>query len=188
MKKILLLPILCTVLLSFSACEREEALDPRPVIVDGQYVRFDIKNQVLTSDHPETAIFGGTLTTPGDNVAKYELFVRRTNSFGVTSGNYVPLLTVQNFPSDLIITPQMIADALGISVTDLQSSDTYRFLGYSYSTSGVKSDYNSLSSTVKSQTGLKQGYKFMTSYLSDAVIAGYIDEDTGILKFDNYQL
>ncbi len=186
MKKIFLIPFLLTMLASFSGCETQDSLDPRPVIVDGQYVRLDITNKVFALEHPETAMFGGMLTTPGNNVQRYELYVRRKNAAGIITGNNVLLLTVNSFPYELKITPQMIADVLGITVSDLQIGDFYGFSGVSYGFDGSKVEFINLSATVRSQPGMKQGYRFVTSSLTDAAIENFSDELNG-LTFDNYQ-
>lgn len=184
MKKIFLLPFFIMLLFTFTACETQDALDPRPVINAGQYVRLDITKRLFSIDHLNETLFGGSLTTPGGNVVKYELFVRRANSSAVVTGNYVKLLTVTSFPSEISITPEMIATALGITTSDLQYGDVYRFLGYSYDANGNVADYNSLSATVKSQEGMKQGYKFMTTMSQDTNIISENLETT----FNNYQL
>jgi hypothetical protein len=184
MKKIFIIPTFILLLFAFSACETQDSLDPRPVINAGQYVRLDITNRLFSIDHLEETVFGGKLTAPGGNVVKYELFVRRANSSGVITGNYVKLLTVTTFPSQLSITPEMIATALGISAADLQYSDVYRFLGYSYNANGVVADYNNLSATVKTQASMKQGYKFMTTMSQDSNIINLNLTTT----FNNYQL
>lgn len=168
-------------MVSLYSCETQDSLDPRPVIVGGQYVRLDITKKLLAFEHLDEAQFGGTLTTPGGNVEKYVLKVRRKNPNGITTGNYVELLTVNTFPYELIITPQMIAAALGIPVTELQFADFYLFLGESYGFDGKVVNYNNLSPTVKTQPGMKQGYKFMTSLQLDQTI---IDQP----NYNNYQL
>lgn len=186
MKKIFLLPFLFAILISFYGCERQDSLDPRPVLVDGQYVRLDITDKVFALEHPETAVFGGLLTTPGNNVQRYELYVRRKNAAGIITGNNVKLLTISSFPYELKITPQMIADVLGISVSDLEIGDFYGFSGVSYGFDGTKVEYINLSGTVRSQPGMKQAYRFVTSSLTDSSIENFSNELTG-LTFDNYQ-
>ncbi|WP_309642596.1 hypothetical protein [Flavobacterium sp.] len=184
MKKIFFAPIFTLLFFAFSSCETQDSLDPRPLIVDGQYVRLDITKKVLTSDHLDTAVFGGALTTPGNNVQSYDLYVRRHNVNDVITGNYVKLLTITSFPTELAITPQMIADALSIPRSDLLAGDVFTFLGYSKGFDGTIVDYNKLSATVKAQAGMKQGYKFMTKLASDTSI----NNEQLNLYFNNYQL
>lgn len=155
-------------ILLFLSCQKDDSLVPTPSIVDGQFVRLDITNKVLNLDKPDDFTFGGTLTAPGNNVKRYELFVRRTTNDNVVTRPYVKLpIDISTFPYELKVTPQNIADALGVSLSSLKVNDTYNFLGYSYNESGKKCDYNSLSTTVKTQIGLKQGYKFKTTIVSD---------------------
>lgn len=178
MKKLILIP-LSFMFFTFSSCEKDESLDPLPTVVAGQYVRLDITKKVLAFEHINETEFGGILTTPGNNVAKYELFVRRTNAQGVISANYVLLKTITTFPVELKITPQDLATALNLQLSDLNSGDKFRFLGYSYNANGKIADYNSLSTTVKIQPGMKQAYKFVTGLENDINLGNF---------FDNYGL
>jgi hypothetical protein len=96
MKKIFYVTTLVLALFSFSSCETEDARDPRPVIVGGQYVRLDITDKMLAFEHLDDTKFGGLLTAPSGNVQKYVLKVRKRNPVGVTTGNYAELLTVNS--------------------------------------------------------------------------------------------
>ncbi len=180
MKKIISLLLLAG--LSFASCDKQDSLDPRPIDVGGQYVRLDITNKMLASEHIDETYFGGFLSTPANNVEKYVLKVRRRNPNSVITGNYVELLTVTSFPTELKITPQMIADAIGIPVTSLEVGDYYVFFGEAYGFDGKVTNYNNLSSTVKTQPGMKQAFRFVTTLATDANIN--ILNDT----FNNYQL
>lgn len=182
MKKIFLLTAFVLAMVSFSSCETQDSLDPRPVIVGGQYVRLDITKKLLAFEHMDTAEFGGTLTAPSGNVQKYVLKVRRRNPNGIVTGNYVEMLTVDTFPYELKITPQMIATALGITVSDLQFGDFYVFFGEAYGFDGTVTNYNNLSATVKAQPGMKQAFRFMTTLATDQAI---IDQSA---TYNNYQL
>ncbi len=179
MKKLIMLPFLL-VLFSLSSCEKDESLNPLPTIVQGQYVRLDITKKLLAFEHINEAEFGGLLTNPSNTVVKFELYVRYSTGIDVTANNYVLLRTVTAFPYDLKITPTELATALGKSVSDFNQGDKFRFLGYSYDANGNVADYNSLSATVKTQPGMKQGYKFVTKFESDANIL--------LNSFNNYEL
>lgn len=180
MKKIIALLLLAG--LTFMSCDTQDSLDPRPVIVAGQYVRLDITNKMLAGQHINETYFGGTLTAPGNNVQKYVLKVRRRNPYSVVTGNYVELLTVTSFPTELKITPQMIADALDLQLTDLQIGDYYVFFGEAYGFDGTVTNYNNLSATVKAQAGMKQAFRFVTTLETDANVASQTP------TFNNYQL
>jgi len=182
MKKIFYLTVFVLAVFNFSSCETEDARDPRPVIVGGQYVRLDITDKMLASEHIDDTQFGGTLSTPAGNVQRYVLKVRRKNPNGVTTGNYVELLTVNTFPYQLKVTPQMIADAIGIPVTSLERGDVYVFFGEAYGFDGTKTNYNSLSATVKAQAGMKQAFRFITTLETDANIANSYE------TYNNYLL
>lgn len=179
MKKLLIIPFVF-LLFSFFSCEKDESLDPLPTIVGGQFVRLDITKKLLAYEDINNAEFGGYLTTPSNNVVKYELYVRYTSTLDVTGNNYVLLKTITTFPYDLKITPAELAQALNLPLSSLSDGDSFRFLGYSYDANNNIADYNSLSSVVKTQPGMKQGYKFVTKLALNPIIAQNI--------FDNYEL
>ncbi len=163
------------------SCEKDESLDPRPLEVQGQFVRLDITNKVLDILKLNEVTFGGLLTSPANNVASYEIFVRRETN-DVVTGNYVKLLTINSFPSNLEITPQMLADALSIDVSTFIQGDIFRFRAFSYDFKGNKIDYNNLSSVIKSQKTMKQGYRFTTQIFQTASysLPGFLD------NYNNY--
>ncbi len=164
-------------LVTITSCDQDESLDPRPLLVDGQFVRLDITKQRLQYENLATTEFGGLLTAPGNNVAKYELFVRRRNPSGFITSDYLPLLTVESFPTNLSITPEMIAQALGLQVSDLLVGDNYHFRAVATGFDGKTSDYNSLSATVRGNRNYKQAFLFRTDLQNNVEVfsVDYID-------------
>ena len=179
MKKLIYILSLVSILIS---CQKDDGLDPRPVIVSGQFVRMDITRRLLNVQNVNT-VFGGTVTSPGGNVSKYELFVRRKTADGIIVGDYVKLpIDINTFPYELNISIQNLATTFNVNVADLKKGEFYNFLGYSYDNNGNRSGYNALSSVVKVQAGDKQAYKFLTTMVDDL---GYIQKKD---DFDNYAL
>ena len=168
MKKIFLLPVMLVVLLLFAGCEKDESLDPRPLLVQGQFMRLDITRDRIDANNLETSSFGGILTNPSNDVVRYELLVRLIRS-GFSS-EYVPLGDpLTSFPQDLAITAQKVEDAylaVGTNVT-IQTGDKLRFIGYSYNSQGVRAAYRDLSTTVRAEKGYKQAYRFNTQVETD---------------------
>ncbi len=168
----------------FTACEKDESLDPRPVIVPGQYVRLDITDKFFNLDNLEGVSFGGLLTTPGNNVKSFELFVRFTSGGDITTGPYVKIpLVIETFPFDLKISPQLLATTLNVPVTSFKDSDQFRFLGYSYDAAGKRTDYNNLAAVLKQEEGSKQAYKFYTKIFKQSSYNSEIAKN----NFNNYQ-
>ena len=162
MKKIFIIPFVALLFLSFS-CERDQSLDPRPVLTSGTYVKLDITKKRLNFDDISNTSFGGRLTAPGAQVAKYNLYVRRTDGFGSSYGDFKLIRTITSFPVDLNITPQEIATTLGITVADIKFADIYRFYGEAYDLSGRRVDFYSLSQTIQSnQAFYQQAFRFGT--------------------------
>lgn len=171
MKKILKFVYVFAAFILFTSCETDKSLDPRPILQGGQYVRLDITKTRLYFDDLANAEFGGQLSTPNNDVQKYDLYITRKAN-GVVLGEYQKLLSVTNFPSQLVITPKMIADIYGITPSELKQGEVYKFLGYATGVDGTVTNYNNLSSTVKSQVGMKQGFKFQTDLENSSAVPG----------------
>ena len=159
MKKIKIMFSLLAVALLFGACE-QESLNPLPPKIQGMYVAIDFDQVTLELNKIETTAIRATLTNPGSNITRYELFTQRRDSQGEYSGPMVPLLTVNSFPYQLAITPQMLADAIGIEVSEIAAGDIYRFIAYSYDAGGTKVGYNNLSAILRTTESMKQGYRW----------------------------
>lgn len=168
----------------FSSCENDESLDPIPVKVNGTFVYLDITSKVFNIDDAGS-FFGGNLTAPGNNVSRYDLYVRLTNSRGSTAfENFVKLKSISAFPVDLKITLTDIADKLNVPVGDLGLDSEFRFYGESFDSKGVKSDFNNLSTQIRSNlASYKPAYRFRTVIKNNLLffnIPGNVEE------YDNY--
>jgi hypothetical protein len=67
----------------------------------------------------------------------------------------------------------MIATAIEVNVTDLEKEIPMCFLE-AYGFDGTKTNYNSLSATVRAQAGMKQAFRFVTSLQDDNGIAASV--------------
>lgn len=172
----------------FSSCEKDDSLDPRPVVVSGNYARLDITEKFMNLDKINDFYFGGVITTPGQNIKTYELYVRLTTDFLVTPFPYVKIpLVIDSFPYELKITPQLLATTFNVPVATFKNKDSFDFLGYAYDSNGVRFDYNSLSAVIKSQPSSKQAFKFTTKIFNNVA---FVDQRLPVnySKFDNYAL
>jgi hypothetical protein len=177
MKKILLI-ILCSTLLI--SCEKDESLTPTAVLSSGAYVRLDITSKRINADDFTNSFFGGTITTPGNKVGKYNLYVRRTDIYGVAT-DFVPFKTFTSFPAELKVSAAQLAEAFDIDITDIQFGDNFRFYGESFDINNVRSDYFSLSSVIQSAPSMKQGYRFVTDVTDTSGMT-----PLELANFDNY--
>jgi hypothetical protein len=180
MKRVFLLPVFIFIAFSFISCEDED-LSPLPVKVSGQFMKLDIKTKQLHFDDFENAAFTGTLSNPSGDVVKYELFVRRYDKDNFLTSDYVPLLTVTSFPYELVITPQMIADALGLQVSDLKESEKYAFYANSYNANGNKANYSSMARIIQVTDTMEQGYRFNTDLSNNShLLVNFDNHDTAL--------
>jgi len=180
MKKIFFAPVFALLLLANFSCQKDDSLDPRPIIVSGQYVRLDITNKRLNYDDIANTRFGGSITTPGGNVAKYNLYVRKNDIYGFST-DFKLVKTITSFPATLEVSPQDIATALDVPLASLVFGDTFRFYGESFSSTGNRVDFYSLSTTVQSTSSMKQGYRFVTDMTNTAGVSS-----SELAGFDNY--
>lgn len=167
MKKIFFLPIIALLFFSFSSCDEDESLSPLPPKVTGQFIKLDVTQRQLDFNNLDNAFFGGTLYNTSGKVVRYELTVKRVLANGTVYDNYLPLETYTSFPAQMVITPQKIAAAFNVSVSDLGDGEVYRFLGYSYDANGKKTGYSDLSRSVQIANFVEQGYRFNTSLTSN---------------------
>jgi hypothetical protein len=161
MKKLFFLPVFIFAAASFLSCE-DDNLNPLPELVKGQYMKLDIKTREMDFNDLNNAAFTGTLSDPSGTIVKYDLFVRRRDASGFLTGDYTFMQTINSFPYELSITPQMVATALGLEVSQLQNGDVYTFFGYSYDAAGNKAGYINLARTLQVTATMEQGYKFNT--------------------------
>jgi len=177
MKKIFILSVSIFALLSFASCE-DDSKDPLPQQVKGQFIRLDIDryHRQMNFNEIETTYFGGLLTNPDGNVVKYDIHVRRSDPSNNVTSDYVPMMTITSFPYDLKITPAMVAQALGLQISDLKDGDFYRFYGYSYDASGRVATYRNLSSLNQFTPEMEQGYRVNTNLTINPQPTGDDDE------------
>ena len=179
MKKIFLL-FIAFFCFCISSCEKDESLDPRPLLVGGQFVRLDITRPRMNSEDINNTSFGGLLTAPSGNVAKFNLYVRKYD--GIISATEFKLVkTITSFPTNLSITPQDIATALNLPLSELKFADVFRFYGESFDANGNRADYYNLSATVQATISYKQAYRFVSDLTNNA---GMTQQELSV--FDSY--
>lgn len=151
---------------SLFSCEEDKTKNPLPVRVDGQFVKLEITSKYLLLPEIETTSFGGLLTDTSGKIVKYELYVRRTDANGYVLNDFVLFKTITTFPYNLSVTPNELASALSMNVSDFKQGDYFRFIAYSYDSNGVKAGYDNLSRILQTTDALNQGYRFNTSLLN----------------------
>jgi hypothetical protein len=158
--------VIAILFLLLSSCEKDDSLDPRPIIVQGQYITLTNISKKVFYDNVPTSNFEGVLKDPSGKVVKYNLYVRLKDQNGIL-GQYKLLKTITSFPHQLIISRDEIATALGVPVSALLVGGLYNFWGESFDANNTKTDFNSLSTVVKSNSSLQQGFRFKTQSLTN---------------------
>lgn len=157
--------------IAISSCSKDDSLDPRPVLVSGQFVKFDIKNKILDSENPSSATFGGVLSAPGNKVVSYKVYVRLYKA-PLPATDFKFLREVTQFPSDLYFTAQDIATALNIPVAKVEFSTVLGFYGEAFDADGNRFDFSNLSTVIRANSSAyKHAFRFNSSVLKLADIS-----------------
>ena len=149
-------------MLMFFNCEDNEK-SPLPATKDGSFVTIEFDNLILDVSDLENSAIIGTLKAPVPNVARYDLEVRRTSN-GVST-DYAPVYSTDVFPSEMVLTPGVIASALGLTNADLLAGDRFDFQAKSISTDGDETLWSTLNIDLQAEVGQLQSYQF-TSFIS----------------------
>lgn len=145
------------------SCSKDDSLDPRPVLVSGQYVRYDIKDKVLNSDNLAISTFGGVISAPGGKVVKYNMYVRLFDGSN-PSTDFKLLKEITTFPVDAYFTGTEIAAALQIPLSQIATGNRIGFYGESFDADGKRADFSNLSAVIAANSAAyKQAYRFNCS-------------------------
>jgi hypothetical protein len=185
MKNIFKFIPLAIITLFFVACQD---IDKDPWEINGNdgpfgsFIRLDITSAaVLDVTNIATTSFGGTLTNPSNNVASWSLEVRRVSN-GEAS-DYFPLLTITSFPAEFSVTPTSLAAVFGMDVGDLVPGDRFDFEATSIGNDGSVVNYDQFGPNLQGNTGMAQGYRFVTflscPFVQADAIGMYALADTG---------
>ena len=151
-------------IISVVACED---VDKDPLSADlvdgpfGSFVRLDITSAaVLDVTDIANTTFGGTLSNPSNNVASWDLRVRRVSNGELS--DYQSLVTVTSFPSEFLVTPASLAAVFGLTADDLIPGDRFDFEATSTGTNGEIVGFDNFGPNLQGNPGMAQGYRFVT--------------------------
>ena len=187
MKNIYKIIFALVLLISFTSCE-DENKNPLLDEVPAAYVFIDIENPVLDVTDLQSSTYGGVITAPANNVASFDVSVRRVSD-GIGT-DYFPVYSTTSFPADFRVSATDIANALGLNLIDLLAGDRFDFVGTSMGVDGSIVSINNLATDIASEPGQKQAYT-LTTYIScpfvqeDMVGTYTIIEDDGFSATGN---
>lgn len=141
MKKITyILTCFVLVALSFTCTDQSTYRNPSVYeLENGAFIRF--RNIPPTDFVPEVAanvVINEEVYDPIGNVSQYDLSLTATIVSLGTTYTADNIITLTSFPTMLNITSQMIADAIGVDVSDFGAGDFIEFTGVATRTDGVK--------------------------------------------------
>lgn len=150
-------------------------------IVDGGFINFaagdpPIFNVNVLPGNVSGANFEADLVDTNGNVRSYKLDMVATVKGNIKEK--VELKTITSFPTHLVITPEEIAGALGLSITDLDGGDSFVFEATVTTNEGIvytseAPSFNAQTSeigngatdpTILSSAGYRHAFRFKVSY------------------------
>ncbi|MEO0527222.1 MAG: hypothetical protein AAFZ89_08355 [Bacteroidota bacterium] len=150
--------------LAFVSCEKDGDKDPQVLQNEANniapFVRIVVNPDfpVIDATALEGVVFSATVDDPADNVAEWEVQVRKLR--GNDTVPLAPLTTISSFPSQLEITGQELADVLGIEASEIQPGDNVQFVATSTGLDGRRLTFAQLSSDLFGQPEQRQAYEF----------------------------
>jgi len=167
MKKINIYIIVSLVAILFASCEdNDKSPLVLPIAENGSFVTLTSPNVIfdlVAIQNGEETTVNGLLGAPTPNVARYDLEVQRISQG--TASDFVPVFSTETFPSELVVSPDDVAEALGIPVADLLAGDRFEFRATSTDFDGNITSFANIDPDLQAETGQRQAYSF-TSFIS----------------------
>lgn len=145
--------------LGFGSCS-DSSLDPWKDITagDGMMVIADeILSPVYNFTDLANAKFEYTISVPGNNAAKYELYA------SLNGGTTSLVKTITTFPGKVTVTAQELATALGITTGAFKAGDQVNFFATVTRNDGVVFSHKTIDGDVENP-GMKDAYTFVTYF------------------------
>ncbi len=160
MKKHLTKLFLCSfAALAVLGCEDEDK-NPIDFHLDdtnfAPYVRLVVETPVIDATKLNEVIYSGELDNPADNVASWDVSVRKIR--GNDTIPYAPLQSITTFPSRFEVTGQELASTLGIPTSEIQPGDLVEFRGVSTGVNGETLAFEQLGPDLFGQPEQFQSY------------------------------
>ena len=148
------------------SCEDESKLryEVGGPVQPGAFVTAVVTTSVIDGNDIGAGTYEFTLDAPSGNVESYSMEVRYVGVNGSNS-DFVPLLTVTEFPTDVVISTSDLASALGVTVGDFNLGDAFNFIGTSVGTDGQVVEFQDLDQDIASENGQLQAYRLNTSII-----------------------
>jgi len=157
------------------SCETPMLVDPADV-ERGIYVTFDPINTNINSEDIEGTPVAGTFDVPAANVASHALSVKRIYDDGASESDFVPVMTITEFPYSFSIDGNELAALFGVPVEET-FSNFYEFRGEATGTNGQIANYSNLHSDLVGSPEQLQGFKIEAAVVCpsdpDVIIGTY---------------
>ena len=139
------------------SCETPMLINPADV-ERGIYVTFDPTNTNINSEDIEGTPVAGTFDVPANNVASHAISVKRIYDNGASETDFIPLLTITDFPYEFSIDGNELADLFGVPVEET-FANFYEFKGEATGLNGQVATYDNLHSDLVGSPEQLQGFK-----------------------------
>lgn len=159
-------------------CQDEDKLalqDHTEVDDFAPYVRIIVEKSLLDATVLSNESFVGTVSSPSDNVASWNLKARITGS-KITE--FADIVSISSFPSDFSIPINEIASKINIPIDDILPGDIIEFQANSAGIDGNILSFDDLAGDLRGQPEQRQAYQFeilISCPFSASEIAGTYD-------------
>lgn len=167
MKIFYIIPLFIFSVFLLSSCEKDESLDPNPILDFAPFVRLEISKKLINFNNTDNTFFEAKLVNPSGKVARYNLYVRTSDQFGINTDYVIFKQDITTFPYTLKISTAELAQALNIPIESIRDSQNFKFYGESFESNDTKTTYYSLSQTVRQNKASKQAYSFKTQVIAE---------------------
>lgn len=169
---------LLAVSLAFISCEDEDK-DPITVHIGdankAAYVRINGYQSIVPVTDVPDAVFSATVNDRLGNVASWDLTVQLERGGDIIAGP-ADLVSLSSFPTDISITYDEIATALGLTTADISAGDFVRFLGTATGKDGKVWTFENFSASITGQPEQLQAFNFVVlikcAPITDATVGG----------------
>ena len=163
------------------SCETPMLVDPADV-ERGIYVTFHPINTNINSEDIEGTPVSGTFDAPAGNVASHAISVKRIYDNGESESEFLPLLTITEFPYAFSVDGNELADLFGVPVEET-FSNFYEFRGEATGTNGDRATYDNLHSDLVGSPEQLQGFKIEAAVVCpsnpDVIVGTYSSLSSG---------
>ncbi len=152
--------IIATAILFTFSCRDEDKLTLNiDDVPHGIFVTFVMESATINSSDLGNTNISGVFDAPSGNVAKHNIYVKRSYNSGADETDYLLLESISGFPVQWNVTAQELATLFGVDVDQI-FGNFFEFDCQAIGTNGDTATYDNLSNNIKLSPEQLQGFQF----------------------------